>query len=84
MIKKRLLEFFIVSRNDTQKIVTTADACCGAPDNKIVRKPLIYRVRLHFLALNKMDFKFSGEHFQTAGGALVVLRAVVGNHYSSV
>ena len=29
-----------------------------------------------------MDFKFFGEHFKTACGALVVHRAVVGNHWS--
>ena len=43
---------------------------------------LSYIVRLHFLALNNMDFTFLGEHFKTAGGALVVPGAVVGNHWS--
>ena len=53
----------------------------GAPEIKIVGKPLIFRSKLKFLATNDENFIFLEEHFKTAQGAIVVLGAVLGNHY---
>ena len=43
-------------------------------------KTLMFRVKLQLLTKSIVNFKFFGEHFNTACGALVVPRAVVGNH----